>query len=255
MLIAAQSLPITGHSENACLESAAALLNTLRTALARSCNTKPTLEQIECAFATTQSTRQARLTIVKNLTHAQQRRECLDTPFHRIGSLYLLPRADADVITETLSSSISLAERLNGLMPGAKPLLIPYKDALLKAPEDSGVVKWYFVASYLLIAGLCYYGMWVQPGYYGLWDHLNTVLTTGEFPYDSGFPLKRTYIGNKFIDTIFVYLSAVFMSGLKDWDPSFRFMNIYFLGVLVQPIAVWTVEAYRRRNRLTPLSL
>ncbi|KAK3652918.1 hypothetical protein LTR56_004866 [Elasticomyces elasticus] len=131
----------------------------------------------------------------------------------------------------------------------------PYKGEQLRAPKTAGSGKYYFVGSYLLIAGLCYYGMWVQPGHYGLWDHLDTVLTTGEFPYNSDFPLKRTYTGIKFIDNIFVYLSAVFMSGLKNWDPSFRFMNIYFLGILVQPITVWTVETYRQRNLSTPLSL
>ncbi|KAK5674431.1 hypothetical protein LTS10_012819 [Elasticomyces elasticus] len=133
--------------------------------------------------------------------------------------------------------------------------LVASRRKLLRARTTAGFGKYYFVGSYLLIAGLCYYGMWVQPGRYGLWDHLDTVLTTGGFPYDSGFPLKRTYTGIKFVDNIFVYLSAVFMSGLKDWDPSFRFMNLYFLGILVQPITVWTVEGYRKRNLSTPLSL
>ncbi|KAK4891341.1 hypothetical protein LTR27_009995 [Elasticomyces elasticus] len=133
--------------------------------------------------------------------------------------------------------------------------LVASRRKLLGARTTAGFGKYYFVGSYLLIAGLCYYGMWVQPGRYGLWDHLDTVLTTGVFPYDSGFPLKRTYTSIKFVDNIFVYLSAVFMSGLKDWDPSFRFMNLYFLGILVQPITVWTVEGYRKRNLYTPLSL
>ncbi|KAK4956217.1 hypothetical protein LTR10_005738 [Elasticomyces elasticus] len=133
--------------------------------------------------------------------------------------------------------------------------LVASRRELLGTRATAGFGKYYFVGSYLLIAGLCYYGMWVQPGRYGLWDHLDTVLTTGVFPYGSGFPLKRTYTGIKSIDNIFVYLSAVFMSGLKDWDPSFRFMNLYFLGILVQPITVWTVEAYRKRNLSTPLSL
>jgi hypothetical protein len=43
--------------------------------------------------------------------------------------------------------------------------------------------------------------------------------------------------------------------GLKDWDPCFRFSNLYFLGIIIQPIAIWTVEAFRKRNLLTAVSM
>jgi hypothetical protein len=158
-------------------------------------------------------------------------------------------------IIDRLSRNMPLAGKLDNPEPLAEPRLVPYEDELPRDPKTTVLSKWYLTAVYLLISALCYYGMWVQPGYYGLWDHLGTILATGEFPYNSGFPLKRTYIGIKFIDNIFVYLSAVFMSGLKDWDPCFRFTNLYFLGVLIQPIAVWTVEAYRKRNLSTALSM
>lgn len=230
------------------------MVNAVCEALARSCGTKPTLKQIEKSFDITQKKLQARLTIIQGHAHEQQRTELLDTPLHKFAALYLLPRADAEDIIDNLSHNIPLAEKLENPKLGSKPRLVPYKDELLRAPKASGMSKWYFVAIYLLISGLCYYGMWVQPGYYGLWDHLDTILTTGEFPYNSGFPLKRIYTGSRFIDNIFVYLSAVFMSGLKDWDPCFRFTNLYFLGILIQPIAVLTVESFRKRNLQTLLS-
>ncbi|KFY88226.1 hypothetical protein V500_06467 [Pseudogymnoascus sp. VKM F-4518 (FW-2643)] len=248
-------LPITGYSESACLESAATLVNAVREALAGSHGIKPTLNRIEHAFATTQKNLQARLTILKNHAHEQQRTELLDTPLHNIAASYLLPRTSTENIIDRISLNIPLAEKLDNPKLGHKSLLVPYKDELLRAPKAPSMSKWYFVAAYLLISSLCYYGMWVQPGYYGLWDHKGTILSTGEFPYNSGFPLKRTYIGNEFIDNIFIYLSAVFMSGLKDWDPCFRFTNLYFLGIIIQPIAVWTVEAFRKRNQLTVLSI
>ncbi|KAL3477381.1 hypothetical protein BJX99DRAFT_257408 [Aspergillus californicus] len=246
-------LPITGYNESALIESAAVLANALRRALARSRDTIPTLQQIEHAFASVQKTRQPRLNILKEQAHKQQRTELLDTPWESIKATYILPKTADDTILLILSRDIPSAEKLDIPKLPAKSLLIPYKDELLSTPKPPGLTKWYFVAAYLAISAFCYHGMWIQPGYYGLWDHLGNILETGEFPYNSGFPLKRDFVGNKFIDDIFVYLSAVFMSGLKDWDPSFRFMNIYFLGILIQPIAVWTVEAYRKRNYLTPL--
>jgi hypothetical protein len=159
----------------------------------------------------------------------------------------LLPWTSTENIINKLSRDIPLAKKLDSPKPSHKSLLIPYKDELLREPKASGMGKWYFAAVYLLISALCYYGMWVQPGYYGLWDHMGTVLTTGEFPYNSGFPLKRTYIGLEYIDNIFMYLS--------DWDPSFRFSNLYFLGIITQPIAIWTVEAFRKCNLSTAVSM
>ncbi|KAL5332434.1 hypothetical protein BJX70DRAFT_404609 [Aspergillus crustosus] len=246
-------LPITGHGESASIESAAVLANALRKALVRSRDTKPTLQQIEHAFATVQKIRQPRLNTLKAHAHKQQRTELLDTAWDSIKALYILPQFADDTILSNLSRDIPSADRLDSPKLPPKSLLIPYKDELLSTPQTPGFTKWYFIAAYLAISAFCYHGMWIQPGYYGLWDHLANILKTGEFPYNSGFPLKRTFVGNKFIDNIFTYLSAVFMSGLKDWDPSFRFMNIYFLGILIQPIAVWTVEAHRKRNYLTPL--
>ncbi|OBT77601.1 hypothetical protein VF21_04577 [Pseudogymnoascus sp. 05NY08] len=248
-------LPITGYSENSCLESAATLANAIREALAGSHGTKPTPNQIERAFATTQKTLQARLTILKKHAHEQQRTESLDTPLHNFAAFNMLPWTSTENIINKFSRNIQLAEKLDNPKLSNKSLLVPYKSELLRAPKASSMSKWYFAAAYLLISGLCYYGMWVQPGYYGIWDHMGTVLATGEFPYNSGFPLKRTYTGVEFIDNIFMYLSVVFMSGLKDWDPSFRFSNLYFLGIIIQPIAIWTVEAFRKRNLSTAVSI
>ncbi|KFY40946.1 hypothetical protein V495_05159 [Pseudogymnoascus sp. VKM F-4514 (FW-929)] len=247
--------PISSYSESACLESAATLVNAIREALAGSNGTKPTLNQIGHAFSTAQSKLQARLITLEKHAHEQHRAESLDTLLHAITGAYSLPKINSENIIDRLSRHIPLAEMLDGQNLGQKSLLVPYKTELLRAPTAPGMSKWYFVGAYLLISGICYYGMWVQPGYYGLWDHMGKVLTTGEFPYNSGFPLKRTYIGNEFIDNIFMYLSVVFMSGLKDWDPSFRFHNVYFLGILIQPITVWAVEAFRKRNLRTPVSM
>jgi hypothetical protein len=122
-----------------------------------------------------------------------------------------------------------------------------------RAPNTS---KWYFAAVYLSIAVFCYWGMWIKPQQYGLFKYLDAVLTTGRFPYDPSVLLKRTYIGIKAIDDIFVFLSAVYTSALVgDWDPSLRWMLLYFLGILIQPVAIWTVEGFRKCNLRTLLSL
>ncbi|KAH6722760.1 FAD-binding domain-containing protein [Leptodontidium sp. MPI-SDFR-AT-0119] len=247
--------PIAGHGGNACLESAAALVNALSSLLARSEGAKPTLQQIEHVFATTQAIRQARVTIIKEHSHEQQRTELLDTPLHEFAAFYLLPLTDVEDVTFNFSRNMPLAEKLNSPKLSHVPRLIPYKDELLSNPIPRGSSKWYFIGFYLLVAGLVHYGMWVWSAHYGLGNHLGTIVKTGTFSYDPNFPLKRKYFGIKFVDDYLVFLAAVFIPGLKSWERNFGTLQMYFLGMLIQPITVWSVEAYRKRNSLTPVSL
>lgn len=247
--------PIAGHGGNACVESAAALVNALCNVLAKSQGAKPTLEQIEHVFATTQAIRQARTTIIKEHSHEQQRTELLDTPLHEFAAFYLLPMTDVEDVTFNFSRNMPLAEKLNSPKLSSVPRLVPYKDELLSSPAPRGASKWYFIGFYLLVAGLVHYGMWVRSAHYGLGDQLETILKTGTFSYDPTFPLKRKYIGIKLVDDYLVFLAAAYMPGLKSWDRNFGTLQMYFLGMLIQPITVWSVEAYRKRNGLTPVSL
>jgi hypothetical protein len=255
MLTFLQFHPIAGHGGNACVESAAVLVNALCNVLTKSQGAKLGLDQIEHAFATTQATRQARTTILKEHSHEQQRGELLDTPFHEFAAFHLLPLTDVEDVTFNFSRNMPLAEKLNSPKLSSVPRLVPYKDELLSCPAPRGSAKWYFIGFYLLIAGIVHYGMWIWSAHYGLGDHLETVLTTGKFSYDASFPLKRKYIGIKLIDNYLAFLAAAYMPGLKSWDQNFGTLQMYFLGMLIQPITVWSVEAYRKRNGLTPLSL
>lgn len=223
--------------------------------LAKSRGAKPTLGEIEHAFATTQSIRQARATTLKEHSHEQQRTELLDTPFHQFAAFHLLPLTDTEDVTFNFSRNMPLAEKLNSPKLSPIPRLVPYKDELLSTPRPRGMKKWYIIGFYLTVAALVHYGMWVRSAHYGLEDHLGTILKTGTFTYDANFTLKRNYIGIKSVDDYLAFLAAIFMTGLNNWDRNFGMLQLYFLGMLVQPITVWTVEAYRKRNMLTPVSL
>jgi hypothetical protein len=231
------------------------LVNVLRDVLIKSRGTKPTLAEIETAFATTQSVRQARTTILKEHSHEQQRTELLDTPFHELVAFYLLPNTDVEDVTFNFSRNMPLAEKLNSPKLAPTPRLVPYKDELLSTPTPRGLKKWYFIAFYLLIAALVHYGMWVYSAHWWLGEHMGGVLETGKFSYDSKFPLKRKYTGIAPVDNYLVFLAVAYMPGLNNWSPTFGALQMYFLGMLVQPIAVWSIEAYRKRNALTPVAL
>jgi hypothetical protein len=247
--------PIAGHGGNASVESAATLVNNLVKVLAKTRGTKPSLEQIEQAFSTTQEIRQRRTTTLKEHSHEQQRTELLDTPFHEFVAFHLLPLTDSEDVTFNFSRNMPLAEKLNTPKLSPVPRLVPYKDELLSSPEPRGMKKWYLIGFYLLVAGLVHYGMWIRSARYGLGDHLGTIVKSGNFSYDPDFALKRKYLGIKFIDDYLVFLAAAYMPGLKNWAPSFGMIQMYFLGGLLQPLTVWSVEAYRKRNMLTPVAM
>lgn len=248
--------PIAGHGGNACIESAATLVNALRKVIAKpQGGAKPSLEQIEHVFAATQKIRQDRTTTLKEHSHNQQRTELLDTPLHEFAAFHLLPRTDVEDVTFNFSRNMPLAEKLDNPKISPIPRLVPYKDELLSAPEPRGVTKWYLIAFYLLIAGLVHYGMWIRSADYGLGTHLQSILSTGKFSDNPGFPLKRGYVGIKAIDDYLVFLAAAYMPGLNNWNENFGTLQMYFLGMLIQPIAVWSVEAFRKRNMLTPVSM
>lgn len=148
-----------------------------------------------------------------------------------------------------------LAEKLDSPKMTPVPRLVPYKDELLSPPVPRGTKKWYFIGFYLLVAGIVHYGMWVWPANYELGHNLGAILETGQFSYDTSFPLKRKYLGVKVIDDYLVFLAVIFTPGLKNWNQNFAMLQLYFLGMLVQPITVWAIEAFRKRNMLTPISM
>lgn len=231
------------------------MVNTLRKVLKKCNGTKPSLEQIEHVFATTQNIRQARTSTLNEHSHEQQRTELLDTPLHEFIAFHLLPRTDSEDITFNFSRNMPLSEKLDSPKLIPVPRLIPYKDELLSPPASRGINRWYFIGFYLLIAAIVHYGMWVRSAGYGLGSHLEAILSSGKFSYDSHFTLKRSYIGIKAIDDYLVFLAAAYMPALNNWDQNFGILHMYFLGMLIQPIAIWTVEAFRKRNMLTPVSM
>lgn len=247
--------PIAGHGGNASIESATVLVNILRQLLAKSRGTKPTLKDIEHMFATIQNIRHARVITLKEHSHEQQRNELLETPFHQFVAVHVLPLTDSEDVTFNFSRNMPLAEKLDTVELSSAPKLIPYKDELLSTPHSRGAKKWQFIGFYLSIAALVHYGMWVWSSHYGLSDHLEDILKAGKFTHDPEFPLKPKYIGIKSIDDYLVFLAAIYMTGLNNWNESFGMLQMYFLGMLVQPITVWSIEAYRKRNMFTPLSL
>ncbi|KAI9745064.1 MAG: hypothetical protein M1818_001342 [Claussenomyces sp. TS43310] len=247
--------PIGGHGGNAAIETSATFVNALTKALKGSPSGALSTREVTAIFQHVQEVREARANVLRQVSHDQQRTEAMETPFHRFMALSVLPRTDSEDVMYNFSSNIPLSEKLDGLEFSSRPKLIPYKDELAAAPESRGLHGWYLMAFYLACSLLVHYGMWIRSAEYGLDVHFGSIITTGTFPYDPNFPLKRTYTGIGAIDNYLTFLSAAYMPGLAGWDKNFGTLQMYFLGMLIQPIAIWSIESCRKRNALTLLAL
>ncbi|KAF2804993.1 FAD-binding domain-containing protein [Mytilinidion resinicola] len=247
--------PIAGHGGNGAIETAAVLVNLLVTALKKSTSTGLSTKDVDEIFTKVQDVREKRADTLMEASHEQQRVEGMETPLRKFQALYLLQVAGPEDVMFNFSSNIPFAEKLDMVELPPKPKLIPFKDELASAPKSRGIHGWILMAVYATCGLLAHYGMWIRSAEYGLADQFASIITTGVFPDDPTFPLKRTYTGIGAIDNYLTFLSAAYMPGLAGWDKSFATLQMYFLGMLIQPIAVWTIESCRKRNALTLLSI
>ncbi|KXH34541.1 hypothetical protein CSIM01_00452 [Colletotrichum simmondsii] len=216
--------PIGGHGGNAAIETAACLTNLLVENLKASSTGRLTTYQLDDIFSRVQATRHQRSIDIMKYSHNQQLTEALDSGFGRFTAFYLLPLIDKEDVTFNFSCQIPASEKLNMLPVRREERLVPFKDDLLREPKTRGPLKWLFIFLYVSLALIVYYGMWILPKSWDLIPLVETVIVTGTFESDASFKLVTSYTG------------------------------VYFLGLIGQPICIWTVESFRKRNALTMLA-
>lgn len=226
------------------------LVNHLENALKKSDSSRLTTEQLNALFQKVQDTRRDRVSTLMDSSHEQQRLEGVDTLLLKFTAIHLLPAADIEDVLYHFSRTIPMASKLDIPHSGlkARPKLIPFKDELACDPTPRGIYGWLQALFFVACGLVCYYGMWVWSAHYGLDVHLEAIVAKGTFSYDTTFPLKRTYTGLKPLDEYLAFLAAIFVPGLKNWHSRFGMFQLYFLGMLVQPIAIFVIEACRPRN-------
>ncbi|KAK1462251.1 hypothetical protein CMEL01_14218 [Colletotrichum melonis] len=246
--------PIGGHGGNAAIETAACLTNLLVENLKASSTGRLTTYQLNDVFSRVQATRHQRSIDIMKYSHSQQLTEALDSGFRRFTAYYLLPLIDKEDVTFNFSCQIPASEKLNMLPIRREEKLVPFKDDLLREPKTRGPLKWLFIFLYVSLAVTVYYGMWILPKSWNLIPLVDKVIGTGTFEWDASFKLVTSYTGVSALDEYLVFLAVIFMPGLRGWNSSFRMMQVYFLGLIGQPICIWTIESFRRRNALTLLA-
>jgi hypothetical protein len=154
-----------------------------------------------------------------------------------------------------MSRNVPGGKKLEMVNMSSRPKGIPYDDELHKAPRRRGMFTWLQVAVYLSCSFLAYYGMWIRSENYGVFDHLNDILSTGSFSAAAAAPLETVYLGIGTFDETLTLLNAIFIPGIARFDKSYWMLQVYFLGSLVQPITIWCVESFRTRNHRALISL
>lgn len=214
-----------------------------------------TTSQVQLIMERTQQNREARVRKLVQDAHSQQRLEAMETPWHQFCAQYLIPRAPTSDVLYNMSRNVPSAQKLDMVNLPSRPKWIPFYDELYKPPKPRGKLAWFHIAFYVSTAVLAYYGMWIRPESYGVFDHLNAITTTKSFSPATTAPLRTVYLGISSIDETLAVLNAIFVPGTGRFYKSFWMLQLYFLGSLVQPIAIWCVESCRTRNHLALISL
>ncbi|KAM0187494.1 hypothetical protein ACHAPI_011129 [Fusarium lateritium] len=247
--------PIGGHGGNAAIETATTLTNLLVKKLKASSTGHLTDDEVDELFHSTQSKRYQRTLDIMKYSHEQQRKESNDSPFLKFAASHLLPLVDQENVTFNFSCQIPACEKLDMLPVQRAERLIPFADELLSAPQTRGAYQWLLIAVYVGLATAVYYGMWVQSKEWGMVPTMEESMQTRTFKDNSSFELVTSYTGVGVLDELFAFLAIIFMPGLRGWNLSYRMLQMYFLGLIAQPIAIWTVEAFRKRHNMTLLAL
>jgi hypothetical protein len=75
------------------------------------------------------------------------------------------------------------------------------------------------------------------------------VVNSLAFP-DNKYRLQKTYVGIAPLDFGLRFLVVAFLPGVAGWDRGFQIQQMYFLVSFFPIIAIWSVEAGRKRNVL-----
>jgi len=85
-------------------------------------------------------------------------------------------------------------------------------------------------------------------------EPMEAVVNSLTFP-DNKYRLQEYYTGIAPLDFGLRFLVAAFLPGVAGWDKGFQIQQIYFLVSFFSIIAIWSVEAGRKRNALALTSL
>jgi hypothetical protein len=113
-------------------------------------------------------------------------------------------------------------------------------------PYSRGLAGQFVSLFFLAVSSIAVKEMRLGVAQEAIFPHMERIVTTSKL--DNGTPLRTEYSGNKYLDTGLQYLVAAFMPGVGGLDTSFQIQQIYFLVSFFPVLAIWSVEAGRRRN-------
>jgi hypothetical protein len=210
--------------------------------------------QISSIFDEVQNTRYGRVQKLIADSHEHQRIDALDTPFHKFLALKILPRTDTENVLFNLSRNVPQGKKLDMVDIPARPRLIPYDDELQSEPNSRGWRGWLIAAVFVALSVIGYWGMHMRTAELGLSDYLRSTTANLKFA-DNGASLRNKYTSIAAIDNALAFVVSFFMPGTAKWDQGLWILQLYFLGSFFAIVAVWSVEACRKRNALTLISL
>jgi len=246
--------PITGQGGNNAIETAASLINHLKSALHASSSRPLSLEEISIVFEKVQQQRYDRVWGLVKASHRRQRLECMETPTLKFIAKYIFPLIPKQVMTYQWIQTYCPAVSLNMLPHSNRPRKIPYHDELLRVPISRGWLGLAVYAAYIALAWIAFRLLFVAMEGNGTRDLIREVLVRRVMT-EKDIPLRQNYIGFQGIDRIMQVLVAMFFSTVTSPSPQQIVQIFYFLSAVLPLITIFTVEGFRPKNKWTLLAV
>lgn len=246
---------ITGHGGNSAIESAGALADALVPALKESKTGHLGAAEIEKILESIRVSREEQVASLLKDAHMQQSLHAMETPLMKFVAQNLVPRFDTDDVLNLFSKFMPRARKLKVFEYEEKPKMIPYHDDLYSVPVSRGIIGWLQILLFVSLSALCFYGMWILPEADGLFESMAAIVDAGYFRDFPDLALQKKFTGIQSIDDLLYMLNVIFLPGILRWNKSYTVLQVYFLGMLVAPIIIYAAESYRKRNKLSPVSL
>lgn len=247
--------PINGHGGNSAIESVGTLIDELVPALKKSRTGSLGAAEIDRILSSVRELRVEQVSTLVKDAHDQQCLQAMETPLMKLAAQTVVPFFDTDNVLNLFSKFMPNARKVTVFDYEEKPKMIPYHDDLYTVPVSRGIVGWLQILLFVILAASCYYGMWVHPNTYGLFDSMAEIVDAGYFSDFPDLVLEREFTGIQAIDDLLYMLNVIFLPGILRWNQAYTVLQFYFLGMLVAPITIYAAESHRKRNKLSPVSL
>ena len=244
--------PNAGAGGNACIESAAALANSIKAMMDKS-GPRPSLEAIKQCLSTYQRNRNERTLAIMEVANKLTRIHALDGLDDVITAKYVIPNA-GDHLVDMQSDSIVGAVMLDYLPPPARSLkgTLPFNPEQGLGKKESILFRAFLALPFLGLVAFAANRMVAD----GAFPAVGKILQQGSITWDGGsVPVPSSFYHIKWLDDLWRPITIIFAPWNFAMDPVAWWQMVTFITDFGLLYSILLIESARRASKLTLIQL